>query len=139
MKPLTKNLVYFSIFFFIGAVVFRYCLSNCIENRNTQLLWVIPLSYFVFNLFIGRHFGKRDYETLPFYDIAFRFHLATYIIFNGVSVLWFFMHFNSHFEDIGAVLITAALWGIGLLLHFISYLVAGKRTINGIDKADIFE
>jgi hypothetical protein len=139
MKALTKNLVNFSIFFFMGTVVFRYCLSNCIENRYTYLLWVTSLTYFFFNLFIGRRFGKQDYETLPLYDIAFRFHLATYTIFNGVSVLWFFMHFNSHFEDISGVFITAAYWGIGLSIHFISYLVAGKHTINGIDKEDIFE
>lgn len=139
MKSLTKNLVNFSIFFFMGAVVFRYCLSNCIENHYTNLLWATTLTYFFFNLFIGRLFGKRDYEVLPLYDVTFRFHLATYAIFNGVSVLWFFMHFNAHFEDVRAVYITAAYWGIGLTIHFISYLVAGRNTINGISKEDIFE
>lgn len=139
MKSLTKNLIYFSIFFFVGAIVFRYCLSNCIENRYNNLLWVIAVAYFFFNFFIGWLFGKRDYETLPLYDVGFRFHFVTYFLFNSVSVLWFFMHFNSHVEGIRVVYITAIFWGIGLLIHFILYLIARKNTINGISKEDIFE
>lgn len=139
MKTITKNLINFSIFFFAGAIAFRYCLSNCLENHLNTLLWITAVIYFFFNFFIGWIFGKRDYESLPLYDIGFRFHFATYLLFNGVSVIWFLLNFNSRFESIGIVYITAGFWGIGLLIHFIFYLISRKNTINGLNKEDIFE
>ncbi len=131
--------MYFAIFFFIGAIVFRYSLSHFIENRAYNPIWMIAVIYFLFNFFIGWFFGKRDYESLPLYDIGFRFHFATYLLFNIVSVLWFIFGFHSHFESIRIVYITALFWGIGLLIHFILYLMARKNSINGLNKEEIFE
>lgn len=139
MKALTKNLMYFAVLFFIGAIVFRYSLSYFIENRSHNLIWIIAVIYFFFNFFIGWFFGKRDYETLPLYDIGFRFHFVTYFLFNLVSVLWFLFGFHSHFESISIVYITALFWGIGLLIHFVFYLIERKNSINGLNKTDIFE
>lgn len=139
MKALTKNLMFFTIFFFIGAIVFRYGLSHFIETHNYNLVWITAVFYFIFNFFIGWLFGKKDYETLPLYDIGFRFHFVTYLLFNTVSVLWFLIGFHSQFESIRIVYSTAIFWGIGLLIHFIFYLIAIKNTIKGLNKEEIFE
>jgi hypothetical protein len=139
MKSVTKNLIYFTIFFFFGAIVFRYGLSALIEKSSFNLIWMISIFYFFFNSFIGWFFGKRDYETLPLYDVGFRFHFVTYLMFNLVSVFWFIFEFNSHSESIDIVYTTALFWGIGLLFHFILYLIARKNSINGLKKEDIFE
>lgn len=139
MKAITNNLMYFTIFFFIGAIVFRYSLSHSIENRAYNLVWIIAVVYFVFNFLIGWLFVKRDYETLPLYDLGFRFHFVTYLLFNMVSILWFVFGFHSHFESIRIVYFTALFWGIGLLIHFLFYLIARKNSINGLNKEDIFE
>ncbi len=139
MKALTKNLMYFAILFFIGTIVFRYCLSHFLENRDYNLVWIIAVLYFFFNLFIGWFFGKRDYETLPLHDIGFRFHFATYLLFNIVAVLWFSFGFHSHSESIRDVYFTALFWGTLLLIHFILYLIAQKNSIKGLNKEDIFE
>lgn len=139
MKSITKNLMYFAIFFFIGAIVFRYCLSTNIENRSYNLVWIIAAGYFSFNFLIGWFFGKRDYKSLPLYDVGFRFHFVTYLLFNIVAVLWFSLGFHSHFESIRNVYVIAIIWGIGLLIHFIIYLIARKSTIKGLNKSEIFE
>jgi hypothetical protein len=139
MKTLTKNLMYFAVLFFIGAIVFRYSLSDFIENRSYTLIWIIAIIYFFFNFFIGWFYGKRDYEALPLYDIGFRFHFVTYLIFNAVSVLWFLFGFHSHFESIKMVYSIILFWGIGLLIHFVFYLIERKNSINGLNKEDIFE
>jgi len=139
MKALTKNLLYFMVFFTIGAIVFRYGLSSFLENRAYSLVWIIAVIYFFFNFFIGWYFGKRDHETLPLYDIGFRFHFATYLLFNTVSVLWFLFDLHSQFESIRNVFSIALFWGIGLLIHFVFYLIARKNTIKGLNKEEIFD
>ena len=139
MKTLTKNLMYFAIFFFIGAIVFRYGLSHFIENRSYNQIWIIAIIYFFYNFFIGWFFGKRDYESIPLNDVGFRFHFVTYFLFNLVSVLWSLFGFHSHFESIRLVYIIALSWGFGLLIHFIFYLIERKNSINGLNKEDIFE
>lgn len=139
MKALTKNLIYFAIFFFLGVVVFRYSLSYYLENQFFNATIIIAVIYFFYNFGIGWFFGKKDHESLPLYDVGFRFHFVTYLLFNTVSILWFLLGLNSHFENIRVIYITALFWGIGLLIHFILYLVAHKHSINGLNKNDIFE
>lgn len=139
MKALTKNLMYFAFFFFIGAIVFRYGLSEFLEDRSFQLVWAIAVIYFFYNFFIGWFFGKRDYETIPLNDIGFRFHFVTYFLFISVSFLWFSFGLHSQYESINHVYNTALFWGIGVLVHFIFYLIARKNSINGLNKEDIFE
>jgi hypothetical protein len=139
MKALTKNLMNFSIFFFLGAIVFRYGLSQLLENRDYTVIWILAVTYFFFNVIIGWIYGKRDYEILPLYDIGFRFHFVTYLLFNLVSVAWFLFGFHSYRENIRIVYTTALFWGIGLLIHFIFYLITRKNSINGLNREDIFE
>ncbi len=139
MKLVTKNLMFFAFFFFIGAVVFRYGLSYFLENLRYNQVWIITVLYFVFNFAIGWFFGKRDRELLPLYDIGFRFHFVTYLIFNSVSLFWFLCGFHSQSENIRAIFTMIIFWGIGLLIHYIFYLLARKKTINGINKEEIFE
>jgi hypothetical protein len=61
------------------------------------------------------------------------------LIFNAVSLLWFVIGFHSHVESIRTIYLTALFWGIGLLIHFIFYLIAQKNSINGLSREDIFE
>ncbi len=127
------------IFFFIGTIMFRYSLSYFIENRTYDLVWIIAVIYFFYNFFIGWIFGKKDYETLPLYDIGFRFHFATYLLFNIVSILWFLFDFHSHYESIRSVYVTALFWGIGIIIHLVIYLITRKNAILGIEKSEIFD
>lgn len=131
--------MYFMVFFSIGAIVFRSSLSYFLENRTYSLVWIIAIIYFFFNAFLGWFFGKRDYETLPLYDIGFRFHFATYLLFNTVSILWFLFGFNSHFESVKVVYLTAIIWGFFIIVHFVFFLITRRNAVLGIEKSEIFE
>lgn len=139
MKFVTKNLIYYAVLFLIGATVFRYSLSYFLGNHAYNLVWMTAIIYFFSNFIVGWFFGKRDYESLPLYDIGFRFHFVTYLLFNSVSIAWFLFGFQSQYESIRPVYLTALFWGIGLLIHFILYLFVRKNAINGLNKEEIFE
>lgn len=139
MKSLTKNLIYFAILFLFGTIIFRFGLSSFLEDRAYTLVWVVAAIYFIYNFIIGWIFGKRDYESLPLFDVGFRFHLVSYVLFNGISLAWFLLELHAQTEKIGAVYITAIIWGFFLGLHFVFYLYAQKQAIKGINKDEIFD
>ena len=139
MKSITSNLVKFAIIFALGSIVFRFGLSWFLSNHKFMEIWLLAIFYFILNFSIGWFFGKRDYESLPLYDIGFRFHLTTYIIFNVVSELWFLFNLNSKYEHVNTFHLILIFWGIGILIHFITYLITRKNVINGINKSEIFE
>ena len=70
----------------------------------------------------------NDSEYLPLYDTGFRFHFATYFIWNLVSELWFLIGFNSSFEKIYIVHKIVIIWGGLILIHFIYYQNARKKS-----------
>jgi hypothetical protein len=88
---------------------------------------------------IGWIFGKKDKMNLPLYDVGFRFHLVTYIFCNLIGELWFLIGLQSEYENVRTVHLTAVFWGLGLLFHFIIYLITRKNAIKGIKKSEIFE
>jgi magnesium-transporting ATPase (P-type) len=110
-----------------------------LQNRLFGSVWIIATIYGILIFIIGWIFGKKDKMNLPLYDIGFRFHLATYIICNLIAEVWYLIGLQSEYENIRTVHLTAIFWGIGLLIHFIIYLVTRKNAINGIKKSEIFE
>lgn len=139
MKSVTSNLLKFAIIFALGSILFRFGLSWAITNHKVFEIWIFASLYFILNFSIGWFFGKKYYESFPLYDIGFRFHLATYVIFNIIAELWFLFGLQSRFENVKIVHQIAIFWGIFLLLHFIIYLFPGKNAIKGLDKSEIFE
>jgi hypothetical protein len=139
MKHLTKNLISFAIFFSIGTFAFRYGLSHFLDNRMYAVVWILSGIYFIYNFGIGWYFGKKDYESIPLFDIGFRFHFTTFLLFNIISEVWYYLGFLSHYENITTNRYIAFFWGIGVFIHFIFYMMAQKNTIKGISKDEIFE
>lgn len=139
MKIITKNLINFAIWFFIGAILFRYALAYFLSNHLSTGVWVSAVVYFLYNFTIGWLFGKRDHESLPLFDIGFRFHLTSYILFNGISQVWVLAGFTSQYESYKSVLSMGLFWGIGLLFHFFFFLKTRKNAIKGLKKDELFE
>ena len=139
MKAITKNLVLFSIALIILTVLFRFALSTMLQNKLFTSVWILAALYGIIIFIIGWVFGKKDKQTLPLYDIGFRFHLATYLICNLIAEIWYFVGLQSDYEKIKSVHLTVIFWGIGLLIHFIIYLITRKNAIKGIKKSEIFE
>ena len=86
---------------------------------------------------LGWYIGGKDEAENGIHDIGFRFHLATYVICIGVGIGAHYIGWYT--EPLKAMAITAISWGIGLLIHFIFFLIAQKSTIKGYAREEIFQ
>lgn len=136
---LTPNLFRFTLVTLILAVVFRAALSTSITNKNEIAVAVAALVYAILMFISGSYFGRKDYEYLPVYDIGFRFHLVTFIIHNLISILWFVFAFQSRYESVNIIYITALGWFLFLVLHYVYYVKEKKYAVKNLHKEDLFE
>lgn len=139
MKTITPYLVKFAITASILTIIFRFFLSYGINEHSKTIILSSAVIYGLMMFVSGWFFGKKDGEYLPIFDVGFRFHLTTYVIHNGISLLWIGLGFGSAKENIDVVLMTMLYWGIFLVLHFVFYLWASKNAIEHLDKNDIFD
>lgn len=139
MKLFTVNQLRFAAMLVLLTITFRFGLSYLLNNKEFSWVWVIAVLYGVFIFIAGWNFGKKDFESLPLYDIGFRFHLTTYVVCNLIAELWFLSGNNSQYENIKVVHLTIIFWGIGLLIHFIIFIFTRKNAIKGIEKSEIFD
>ncbi|MDI9341273.1 MAG: hypothetical protein QM534_11945 [Sediminibacterium sp.] len=139
MKTMTSNLLKFAAVASVLTVTFRLFLSIGIENRSNAIIMVSAIAYFIAMFLAGWIFGKKEWNHLPIHDVGFRFHLTTYLAYIILSELWFALNFHHKSETIITIHITAAIWGVFLLCHFIYYLYIRKNTINHLDKEELFD
>ena len=135
----TLNLIKFTIASVLLAILFRYFLSSGIEEQNYYLIISSAVSYALLMALSGYYFGRKEYEKLPIYDIGFRWHLATFLTHNIVSVLWFTFEFQSKYETINVIYVTTIAWSVFLLIHLFIYLSMRKNAIKQLDKEELFE
>lgn len=139
MKTITPYLLRFALTATVLTIIFRYFLSYGIEKQFGIIIIISAAAYGLLMFAFGWYFGRKDGEYLPIYDVGFRFHLTTYLIHNGLSLLWIGLGFGSKYENLNVSIVVAIYWGIFLLIHFIFFLWARKNSINNLDKEDIFE
>jgi hypothetical protein len=136
---ITNNLLKFTLATIILTILFRIVLSTSITNKMILAVIICSIVYGILMWFNGRYFGRKEYEYLPIYDIGFRFHLFTFLAHNLVSVLWFVFAFESKYENIKVIYITALIWSVFLIIHLIYYLSVRKSSIKNLDKENLFE
>ena len=136
---MTINQLSFAGILVILTIAMRYGLSTLLENMEFNMAWLVVATYAISVFAAGWFLGKKEYESLPLYDIGFKFHLITYLVCNLIGEFWFLLGFQSQVESIKSVHLTALFWGIGLIIHFILYLFARKDSIRGIEKSEIFD
>lgn len=136
---ITNNLLKFTLVTTMLTILFRITLSTSITNKMTLGVIICSILYGILMWFNGRYFGRKEYEYLPIYDIGFRFHLFTFLAHNLVSILWFVFAFESKYENIKVIYITALIWSVILIIHLIYYLSVRKETIKDLDKENLFE
>ncbi|MBB4119368.1 uncharacterized membrane protein (DUF485 family) [Mesonia hippocampi] len=139
MKTITPYLLRFAVTITVLTIIFRYFLSYGIENQLKTIIVACSITYGLLMFISGFYFGRKDGEYLPIYDVGFRFHLTTYLIHNGISLLWIGLGFGAIHENIDTSIMIALYWGFFLLIHFIFFLWAKKNSINNLDKEDLFE
>ena len=138
-KLITPYLLQFALAAAVLAVIFRYFLSYGMDSRTAVIIHLSGVLYFAGMFISGWHFGKKDGNYLPIYDVGFRFHFTAYFVHNLISELWFILGFNSCAEAIKFIHFTAIIWGIFVLFHFLFFLRARKKSYNNLDKQDLFE
>ena len=138
MKFTTKNLAYFAVAATALTLVFRFFLSALLANESH--FYFIPAVLYSLSMTVaGWSFGRKDGRDLPIYDVGFRFHLATYVQYFVVTGAWFLLGLNVKAEKWENKLITALVWGFFLAVHFIFYLISGRKAIDGLKKEDLFD
>ena len=139
MKTITRFLLGFALTISVLTITFRYFLSYGIDNKSTIIVVLSAILYFIGMFISGWFFGKKDGDYLPIYDVGFRFHFTTFFIFNLISELWFVFGFNSSYEKVRYIHLTAIIWGVFLLFHFVMYLRAKRKSIDNLDKEELFD
>lgn len=139
MKTITKYLVGFTVTTVVLTVIFRSCLSCYLADEEFVLANISGIIYFVAMFASGFFWGKKEGGYLPIYDVGFRFHCSTYLIFIVISELWFVLGLNSAIEKVNVVHNTAIIWGFIILIHLSVYIYCKKKSINGLNKDDLFE
>ena len=135
-KFITPSLLKFAVAATALTIIFRFFLSYGIDNQSKIIIVLSSVFYFTGMFVSGFYFGKKDGNFLPIYDVGFRFHFTTYLVFISISELWFFLKLGEIEYTIHR---TALIWGVFLLLHFFLFLIMRKKSFKGLDKAELFE
>ena len=136
---ITSNLLKFTLAAVALTIIFRFGLSIAVTNKMIVVAIICSIVYGILMWYSGSYFGRKEYEYLPIYDIGFRFHLSTFLAHNIISVLWFVFSFESKYENIKVIYITALIWSVFLIIHLIYYLSVRKSSIKDLDKENLFE
>ena len=137
MKVLTFRLGQFAFFGLVLTVAFRLVLSLCADVENGIIIPLCAIAYFSLMFFIGWHFGKKDVIENEINDIGFRWHFTTYLLYNGVKIVSYYVGLLNT-GSLKAIGFTALFWGIGLLIHFVFFVIAQRNSLKGYDKDEIF-
>lgn len=139
MKTVTRYLVGFAIAAFLLTIAFKCSLSFSLDRQQFVATKIFSVLYALSMFAFGWFFGKKDGAYLPIFDVGFRFHFTTFVIHNLVCGLWFLLKLNSVREKAESFYTILIVWGILLLAHFIIYLALRKKTIDGLNRDDLFE
>ncbi|MDR2083993.1 MAG: hypothetical protein LBP67_03260 [Bacteroidales bacterium] len=140
MKIFTSNLLKFTAIIIVTTSLFRLTLSSFLANKLIIPTIFLAIFYGLLMFFFGWYFGKKDYEYLPIFDLGLRYNTITFVIFCGISELWFLLKLNAPYEHVRGLRITELIWLIILIIHLIIYLIYRKRhSFKGLDKTEIFE
>lgn len=139
MKYITKNLLIHSVIFLLASFLFRYLMSWSLSNGYFNGVWIVSAVYFLTLTVMIWRFSILDKKHLPLYDLGFRFHVATFIVWLLVSLIWFEFGSISAHEHIIQVYIASIIWLAVLLINFIVYRLTRKKSFKGLKKSDIFD
>ena len=133
-KIFTTFLLKFALVATVLAIVFRLALTYGVKNELNLFIILLSVLYSICMFAAGWYYGKKDANYLPIYDVGFRFHFTTYLVFVSIGELALCFGLNA-----AGIHITAIIWGIFLVIHFLFFLWARKKSIQGLSKEELFE
>lgn len=93
-------------------------------------------SILLFDVLYRVVFRQERFYRDEIHDIGFRWHCTTYMLYNGVNIIAYYVGLNT--TNLKAIGFISLFWGIGLLVHFIFFLTNQRNSIRGYDKDEIF-
>ncbi|WP_256004441.1 hypothetical protein [Pedobacter deserti] len=139
MKTITIYLLKFILTAIVLTVAWRYCMSYGIDSNSSVVVALSAVGYALAMFASGWHFGRKQGEFLPIFDVGVRFHFSTYIVYHVVAELWFAFGLNSSYEQIVTIRSTEIVWGAIVVIHFMVFLWAKKTSINNLHRKDLFD
>jgi hypothetical protein len=137
----TRNLKLFIVFVTIVTIGFYYGMLSFSIGHHRLWMNVLGIFYGVTMFSLGWYFGSRDTAAQRFLGLGY--HLATYVIFNSIPLLW--MSLRSANDAIVWGILNWQLnlmfwWGIfGIGTHLFILWNARRRMIRGMQREEIFE
>lgn len=140
MKIISRHLLIFFGLATLWTILFRWRLSEAIAQEDADQAVIVAIFYGLAMGLSGFLTGRANGTHQFFADLGLRWNLATYIAWGLVSELWFAIGNPSSGEQAEVVHWTLLLWGIGIALHAIVFLIINRnRNIRGLQKSEIFE
>ncbi len=136
---MNKALATFILVASILTLIFRYGLSSAITEKSWGFLIAIAVIYGLSMFASGWYLGKKDNQELPIYDLGFRFHLSTFLVYHAISIIWIISGAGNPNENLFTIYIGMGIWSIFLTIHAIFYLVERRKAIASLDKDELFE
>ena len=136
---ITKHLVWFTITTLLLSIGFRLLLNFLLNEQLYVFSDVAGAVYGASVFAAGWLFGEKEGRHLPINDMGFRYNLATFLVFNLVWGGWIVLGLNGEYGSLRSLYGIALIWSPLLLIHLFLSLRLRKKSIEGLDKEDIFE
>ena len=136
---ISKHLIYYTLGLSGLTLLFRATLSFLLNEEMFISVWVAAVIYLLLIFMMAYYIALSEKEKLNLNDPGFRFHVVTFLVCNGIGLLWFYYGSPSFRESIMSIYYTLIIWGVFVLFHLFMFLKAQKSSIKGIDRTDIFE
>lgn len=131
MRFFNRYILLFTAVISVWTALFYTVLMYVLRIEAYLWLAIVCVAYGLGMFFAGRLIGRRDHFNGYF---GFNYHFVTYVVCNAAA--WITQEAFDHTS--GALSMTLT-WGIGLLVHFIIWMVWRKRSVRGFDKDELFE
>ena len=137
MRVLTFRLMQFAVCSLCLTVAFHYALNLSLGKGSVLLPVLCAVAYFCLMFIAGLYFGSKDSSENEIHDIGFRYHLVTYLLCIGIGYAASYIGWCG--VSLKSMNITALLWGVGLFIHFLFFVLQWKNTLRGYSKDEIFQ
>ena len=139
MKIFTKELLAYAITITLLSLLFRVLLSYFIQSHQIVAVWVLAAGYALSFYFMSYLYAKKERKQHCIGDKGLRFHVTAYIVWNMLSYGWFLFGNPAEEESLSPIVIVTAFWALGLVAHFIGFMLNRDKLISGIPKTKIFD
>lgn len=131
MRFFNRYILLFTAVVSVWTALFYAALMYLLRVEAYVSVGAISFAYGLGIFLAGRFIGRRDPYNGYF---GFNYHFMTYVVCNAAAWIT-----QEYFDHTGGALSMTLTWGIGVLVHFIFWMVGRKRSLRGFDKDELFE